>query len=48
MLYDDNDPQSGDVATKAFKAVKDEYGWVQLYTVTINKKAEFNHVLELV
>lgn len=52
MLFDDDDgdddSSARDNAIKAFKPVKNEAGEVISYTVTVQKKAQFDHVLELV
>lgn len=48
LLVDGQEKLDGDLAMRAFVPVKDDAGNVLSYTVTIKRKAQFDHVLELV
>ncbi len=48
LLIDNQEKLDGDIAMRAFKAIKDDSGEVLSYTVAVNKKAQFNHVFHLV
>ncbi len=48
LLMDNQDKLDGDITMRAFKTVKDDSGKVLSYTVAVKKKAQFNHLLDLV
>lgn len=48
FLINDHQNLDGDIAMRAFKPVKDETGDVESYTVSVENKAQFDLVLEMI